>query len=57
MLPSDVAEIAPDVLRHRLVLSYAALTDGITPDTVISRVLALVPPPQLDMSVEPVASA
>jgi MoxR-like ATPase len=57
VLPSDVAELAPDVLRHRLVLSYAALTDGITPDTVISRVLALVPPPQLDMSIEPVASA
>ncbi len=30
VLPSDVAELAPDVLRHRLVLSYAALTDGIT---------------------------
>ena len=30
VLPSDVAELAPDVLRHRLVLSYAALADGIT---------------------------
>ena len=50
VLPSDVAELAPDVLRHRLVLSYAALTDGITPDAVVSRVLGLVPAPQLDMA-------
>ena len=57
VLPSDVAELAPDVLRHRLVLSYAALTDGITADTVISRVLGLVPAPSLDLAVEPVASA
>ena len=46
VLPSDVAELAPDVLRHRLVLSYAALTDGITPDSVVERVLGLVPAPQ-----------
>ena len=50
VLPSDVAELAPDVLRHRLVLSYAALTDGITPDTVVERVLGLVPAPQLDLA-------
>jgi MoxR-like ATPase len=57
VLPSDVAELAPDVLRHRLVMSYAALTDGITADSVVARVLTLVPAPQLDLAVEPVASA
>jgi MoxR-like ATPase len=57
VLPSDVAELAPDVLRHRLVLSYSALTDGITPDAVITRVLGLVPAPQLDLSVEPGVAA
>ena len=57
VLPSDVAELAPDVLRHRLVLSYAALTDGITADAVIGRVLGLVPAPQLDLATEPAASA
>ena len=31
-LPQDLQEIAPDVLRHRLVLSYEALADGVTPD-------------------------
>ena len=57
VLPSDVAELAPDVLRHRLVLSYAALTDGITPDAVITRVLGLVPAPQLDLAAQPSATA
>ena len=49
--PSDVVELAPDVLRHRLVMSYSALTDGITPDSVVSRILGLVKAPQLDMAV------
>jgi MoxR-like ATPase len=57
VLPSDIAELAPDVLRHRLVLSYAALTDGITPDSVVTRVLGLVPAPQLDLAAQPTASA
>ena len=55
VLPSDVTELAPDVLRHRLVLSYAALTDGVTADTVIGRILKLVPAPQLDLAMEPTA--
>ncbi len=55
VLPSDVAELAPDVLRHRLVLSYAALADGISADTIVGRVLTLVPAPRLDMAVEPTA--
>ena len=55
VLPSDVTELAPDVLRHRLVLSYAALTDGVTADTVIARVIKLVPAPQLDLAMEPTA--
>ena len=55
VLPSDVIALAPDVLRHRLVLSYAALADGITADTIIERVLTLVPAPRLEMAVEPTA--
>ena len=46
-LPQDLREIAPDVLRHRLMLSYEALADGITPDHVIDRILAAVPIPEL----------
>ena len=37
VLPHDVAELALDVLRHRLVLSYEALADDVDPDTVIAR--------------------
>jgi MoxR-like ATPase len=46
-LAQDIQEIAHDVLRHRLVLSYQALGDGIAPDTVIDRILAAVPVPEL----------
>src|SRR4051794_31840785 len=37
--PHDVRDLAPDVLRHRLVLSYDALADGVEPDTLIERLL------------------
>ncbi|WP_432836961.1 AAA family ATPase [Dactylosporangium sp. CA-092794] len=44
-LPQDVQDIAPDILRHRLVLSYDALADDIPADDIVRRVLAAVPPP------------
>jgi MoxR-like ATPase len=44
-LPQDMQDIAPDILRHRLVLSYDALADDIPADAVVSRVLATVPLP------------
>jgi MoxR-like ATPase len=43
--PEDVKAAAFPVLRHRLVLSYEAEADGLDPDTVISRILTLVPMP------------
>ena len=45
VLPEDVTDLAPDVLRHRLVLSYEALADGITPDRIVGRVLQSVRAP------------
>jgi MoxR-like ATPase len=42
-LPEDIAALAPELLRHRLVLSYEALADGMEPDELIERVLAQVP--------------
>jgi MoxR-like ATPase len=48
-LPSDVLDIAPDVLRHRLVLSYEGLADDVTPDDVIREVLSVVPVPDIPM--------
>jgi MoxR-like ATPase len=40
----DVRDLAPDVLRHRLVLSYDALADHVRPDELIDRLLANVEP-------------
>jgi len=43
--PEDVKSAAFPVMRHRLVLSYEAEADGLEPDSVISRILTLVPMP------------
>jgi len=45
VLPEDVADLVPDVLRHRLVLSYEALTDALTPDQIVTRIMQAVPAP------------
>ena len=42
VLAKDVRDVAPDVLRHRLVLSYDALADGVQPDELLGRVLSAV---------------
>jgi MoxR-like ATPase len=44
-LPQDVVDLVPDVLRHRLVLSYEALADGLTTDQLIEKILRAVPVP------------
>jgi MoxR-like ATPase len=46
----DLQSLAFDALRHRLVLSYQALAEEVTPDTILQRVLATVPVPQLDLA-------
>jgi len=43
--PEDVKSIAPDVLRHRLVLTYEAEVDGLTPDAVIKSILDYIQSP------------
>jgi MoxR-like ATPase len=44
-LPQDLDDIAPEVLRHRLVLSYDAMADGVAPDQLVGQLLAAVPAP------------
>jgi MoxR-like ATPase len=44
-LPEDVADIAPDVLRHRIVLSYEALAEGQTPDRIVARIMQAIARP------------
>jgi MoxR-like ATPase len=46
LLPEDVMDLAPDVLRHRLVLTYEALAEGQTPDALIHRVMQHVRAPE-----------
>jgi MoxR-like ATPase len=46
LLPEDVTDLAQDVLRHRLVLTYEALAEGQTPDALIQRVMQRVRAPE-----------
>ena len=45
-LPEDVTDLVPDVFRHRLVLSYEALAEGLSPDELVKRVMQHVRPPE-----------
>jgi MoxR-like ATPase len=47
VLPYDVSELAADVLRHRVVLSYEALADDVSADHIITRVLDVVSQPEV----------
>jgi MoxR-like ATPase len=50
-VPEDVRALALDVLRHRVVLSYEALSDDVSPDDVLERVLAAAPLPEVPPNV------
>ena len=45
VLPEDMVDLVPDVFRHRLVLSYEALAEDMTPDAVVQRLLKKIPAP------------
>jgi MoxR-like ATPase len=49
-LPQDVHELAKDVLRHRLVLTYHALASEVSADRILDEVLKAVPPPRIDLA-------
>ncbi len=46
VLPQDVIDIVPDVLRHRLVLSYEALSDRMTAEQLVMKILQTIPAPE-----------
>ena len=50
VLVQDVVDMAPDVLRHRLVLTYEALSDGVAADALVTRVLERVQRPSQPLS-------
>ena len=50
VLPTDVRDLARDVLRHRIVLTYEALAAGVDADRVLDGVLERVPMPQIELA-------
>jgi MoxR-like ATPase len=49
VVPGDMEALARDAFRHRLVLSYRALAEEVSPDSLLDEVLAAVPMPQIDL--------
>jgi MoxR-like ATPase len=55
VLPSDVAELAHDVLRHRIVPSFSALAEEVSADMILDRIVPAVPLPPLAARAEATA--
>jgi len=55
-LPEDMVDLVPDVLRHRVVPSYEALSEGLTPDGLIARIMAKIPAPAKPLEHEKLAA-
>jgi MoxR-like ATPase len=47
VVPQDIADLAPDVLRHRIVPSFSALAEEVTPDMILAKIVPNVPAPRL----------
>ena len=45
VMPQDVVDVVPDVMRHRLVLSYEALSDAVSADAMLHRIMEHIPAP------------
>jgi MoxR-like ATPase len=48
-LPQDVMDMVRDVMRHRLVLSFEALSDNVSPDDILTTIMKRVPVPVVPM--------
>ncbi|MFP4378670.1 MAG: AAA family ATPase [Spirochaetales bacterium] len=46
VLPHDVVDVAPEVLRHRIIRTYDALADEITSEALLSRIMSAIKPPE-----------
>ena len=55
-LPEDMIDLVPDVLRHRLVLSYEALSEGLTADAITAKIMAKIPAPAKPLAHEKLAA-
>ena len=57
VFPQDVVDVAPDVLRHRIALSYEALAEGVSADHLVARLLEQLPPPPRPLQPQPASHA
>jgi MoxR-like ATPase len=48
-LPQDVRDLALDIIRHRLVLSYEALADNVSSDDLLNRIISAIPVPEVPL--------
>ncbi|MET0310793.1 MAG: MoxR family ATPase [Burkholderiaceae bacterium] len=55
-LPEDMTDLVPDVLRHRLALSYEALSEGHSADAIVQKIMAKIPAPPKPMAHEKLAA-
>jgi MoxR-like ATPase len=49
VLPEDLTDLVPDVLRHRVVLSYQGLAEAMSPDQLIGQIMRHIPAPEKPM--------
>jgi MoxR-like ATPase len=52
VLPQDVRDLALDVLRHRMVLSYQALAEDVASDQILAKILAAIEMPAIELARE-----
>jgi MoxR-like ATPase len=48
-LPQDLRDLALDVIRHRLVLTYEALADNVSSDDLIQQIIKAIPLPEVPL--------
>jgi MoxR-like ATPase len=51
-----MADLVPDVLRHRLVMSYEALSEGLSADALVAKIMATIPAPPRPLEHEKLAA-
>src|SRR6476659_5107429 len=56
VLPEDMSDLVVDVMRHRIVLSYEALSEGLTPDALVGKIMAKIPAPPKPLEHEKLAA-
>ncbi|MBI5877478.1 MAG: AAA family ATPase [Chloroflexi bacterium] len=56
VLPQDILDMAYDVMRHRMVLSYEALSDGVNADALIKKIMTRIPIPVVPLDNVPASA-